>query len=434
MGSFETKFLKKRFVDPGPAGIKAVTDLASPFVAKLNKPKSHPGSSVAEPVILSGPKGNSYSLAAAKAVANQSAHGASDYDEFNSSYGRYRGIAHVSDFAVAVSKQGSAAAYLRQISEVMDSEVAAFTHAAAYKLLGPVGGSIGKISDVTIGADGEMSLTIKGDVLNLAPGQILQAAPTDGSSAPTARAGLGYVFKVFVDGDSNGAHVHIATSEANATAGTPGIPSGWANSDFIFRNGDIATGEALADSIIRSYQAWITLSAATTDFNGVVRSKDSRYSGFRVPAAELAGMSILEKIQLLAVRGNKTCGAVGANWCVVGPNTWAQLAQEAQSYGQFQQFGKDTTVGVSTITVMTINGPTMVMGESHCQESDIWLFTPETLKLYNIDGFPALDDADGNDILRLSDTGGYEIRWHAFTCPTVSGRPHHNGRCDSGNV
>jgi hypothetical protein len=429
MASFSTKFLKKRFAAPGK--LQAIGDRAAPFVAACDKPVQG-GASVAEPVIISGPKGNSYSLTAAQAVAAQANHGASNYEEFNSTFGQYHGVANVTARAVAGSKTNMDA-YLRQLAEVMESEVSAFVAVGERKLLGPVGGAIGRISNVTIGADGEMSLTIVGDAQNFAAGMIAQAAAADGSSASiTARAGLGYIFGVFVDGDSNGAHIHVATSEANATSETPGVPSEWVNNDYLFRNGDIASSTDLSDAQIRSYQAWITLTAATNEYNAVNRAQDSRLSGFRLSSTATNGMSILDRMQLLATTGRSQCGATQAKLFVVGPNTWQQLAQEVQSYGTLQ-FTQNVKIGVELLTIMTCNGAAQVLNSPACAESDIWLFTQSTLKIYNYDGFPGLDDADGNEILRQVSAAGYEVRWHAFSCATVSGRPHFNGRCPSGN-
>lgn len=435
MASFSTKFLKKRFSAAGK--LQAVADRASQFVAVCDKPVQG-GASVAEPLIFSGPKGNSYSLTAAQAVAAQSNHGASDYQEFVSSFGEYHGVANITARAVAGSKTNMDA-YLRQLTEVIESEVTAFTSIGARKMLGPIGGSIGRISDLNEGGgDGEIQLTVNGDALNFAPGMILQAADGTGNGAPSnVRSGLGYVFRVAPDADiagtsTTGAHVFVATSEALATAGTSGGPTGWVDNDYLFRNGDVAASTDLSDSQIRSFQAWITLAAAADTYNSVVRSADGRYSGFRLTATAVAGMSVLDRVQLLATVGRSTCGAQEATLCVVGPRTWQQLAQEAQSFGS-ATFTKNLKIGVEMLTIMTCNGPCQVMNEPHCLESDIWLFSPKTLKIYNYDGFPALDEGDGNEILRQASSAGYEVRWHAFTSVTVSGKPHHNGRCDSGN-
>jgi hypothetical protein len=434
MASFTSKFLKKRFIDA--KGLEAVTDRASPFVAVLDKIQMG-GASVAEPCILSGPQGDSYSLTAAQAVAAQADRGASHYEEFNSTFGDHHGVAVISAKAVAGSKTNKEA-YLRQVDEVMTSKVKSWTSTAARKMLGPVGGHIGRISDLNEGGgDGEIQLTITGDALNFVAGQILQAADGTGNGAPSnVRAGLGYVIAAYPDADvtgtsTTGAHVFVATSEALRIAGTTGGPSGWTDNDYLFRNGDVAAATDLSDSIIRSYQSWVTLTAATGTFNGVNRSQDARLSGFRLTAAESGNLSIKSRMELLAVKGRKQCGAMDALLYVVGPQTWNELSQEVQSYGQLV-FEKDVKIGAQMITLITVNGPAKVMADPHCSESDIFLFTESTLKCYHMDGFPALDTADGNEYLRQSSAAGYEVRWHTFACPTVNGMPHLNGRCDSG--
>jgi hypothetical protein len=434
MASFSSKFLKKRFVAAGE--MKAVVDRASPFVAMLDKPVQG-GASVAEPVVLSGPQGFSYSLTAGQAVAAQADRGASVYDEFVSTYGEYHGEAVMSARAVAGSKTNMDA-YLRQLDEVFSSSVTSYTSIAARKLLGPIGGHIGRINDLNEGGgDGEIQLAISGDALNFATGQILQAADGTGNGAPSnVRSGLGYVIAVYPQADvtgtsTTGAHVFVATSEALRVAGTTGGPTGWVDNDYLFRNGDVAAATDLSDSQIRSFQAWVTLVAATGTYNSVNRSQDGRYSGFRLTANEVGSLSILDRMQLLATAGRKLCGATQAKLFVVGPGTWQALAQEVQSYGTMV-FTKNAKIGVELMTIMTANGDCQVLNDPHCHDSDIWLFTENTLKIYHYDGFPALDEGDGNEILRQVSAASYAARWHAFNCVTVSGKPHHNGRCSSG--
>jgi hypothetical protein len=426
MASFSSKFLKKRFA---PAGVlNGITDRAAPLVAACDKPVQG-GASVAEAVIISGPRGNSYSLTAAQAVSASATHGgASNYDEFVSTYGEYHGSAVVTARAVAGSKTNMDA-YLRQLAEVMESEVAAFATIGERKLLGPIGGSIGKIALVNGGgSNGELTLTLLGDIPNFAAGMQIVASTQDGSGTVTTAKAVGFVNEVFLDGDSDTTHIRVSATDGGAT----GLPASWANADFLFRSGDIASATDLSDAQIRSFQGWVTLAAATGNYNAVNRSQDSRLSGFRLTSTATSGMSVLDRMQLLATTGRSQCGAQEATLFVVGPNTWAQLAQEVQSYGKIE-FTENVKIGIKLMTIMTCNGPSQVLNSPSCQESDIFLFTQKHLKIYNYDGFPGLDEGDGNEILRQSTAAAYEVRWHAFTCVTVNGRPHLQGRCPSGN-
>ena len=431
MSSFSSKFLKKRFADA--KGLQAVAERVSPLVGEIDKP-TQGGASVAEPCILSGPQGFSYSLTAAQAVANQTDRGASNYNEFVSTYGEYHGSAVISARAVAGSKTNQDA-YLRQLNETVESGVRTYTAVAARKLLGPVGGAIGRIQDLNEGGgNGEIQLYARGDAFNFAPGMILQAADGTGNGAPSnVRSGLGYVYSVVPDADvtgtsTTGAHIFVATTSGSTSSGGP---TGWQDNDYLFRNGDVAASTDLSDSQIRSLQGWLTLAAATGTYNGVDRGQHAGLSGFRVRSSDLSGLSVLDRMQLLATTGRSEYGATEANTFVVGPRTWQQLAAEAQSYGNLA-FSASTKLGVKMLTIITANGECNVINEPHCVESDIWLFTLPKLKIYNYDGFPALDEGDGNEILRQATAATYEVRWHAFNCVTVGGQPWHHGRCDSG--
>lgn len=458
MASFSSKFLKKRFA---PYELQTIVDRASPFVAALDKPQQG-GSSVAEGVILSGPKGNSYQFQAAQAVSADGAYsftpqgasaaitvtntgnGASNYDEWISTYGDYHGVATVTAKAVAGSKTNMDA-YLRQLNEVMESEISAFIEVGARKLLGPVGGSLAQVTNIAVGAQaGAYVLSKPSDAYNFSAGMVVMFAAGDGSASATVRGttnpAFAYVIGVFPDGDNAtypGAHVLVANTAGATVPTVPVVGVGGtttpANNDFIFRLGDVANGADLSDAQIRSFQSWVTLASATdTKFN-VLRAQDARLSGFRLPSTVSAGMSVLDRIQLLATVGRAQAGAKEATLAVVGPKTWQQLATEAQSFGTLQ-FTKNVTIGVELLTIMTCNGPTQVVNDPHCVESDIWLFTQKNLKLYNYDGVPCLDEGDGNEILRQAGAAGYEVRWHAFTCATVNGKPWTHGRSDSGNA
>lgn len=431
MASFTTKFLKKRFAKP--KDLQAYADRVSPGLALFNKPEQG-GASVAEPVISSGPQGFSYSLPAAQAVSAQADRGASVYDEFNSTFGEYHGSAVLSARAVAGGKTDQDA-YLRQLTEVMISSIRSFGAIAARKVWGPVGGAIGKITLVNGGgSNGELTLSLRADTFNIFAGMILQAADSNGNGIPAnVRAGLGFVMQVFPDGDTDTTQVRVATSEALRVAGTVGLPSGWANNDFLFRNGDIAAALDLSDLQIRSLQSWITLLPDNTAlFNGVNRSQDARLSGFRLAAGDVGGLSQYERALLLVNEGRASCGAMDVDVLAVGPRTWQQMVSEASSYGEVMM-GQDAKLGFSYITLNTANGPVKVINDPFVQEADMWALTSADMMIYNYDGFPALDDFDGVELLRQTSSAAYEVRYHAFTCLTVNGKPFHFGRASTGN-
>lgn len=409
--------------------LQSITERVSPFLTKVKK-QQRGGLSISEPFIPSGPQGISYDLAAAQAVSDQSADGNSDYENFVSPFGELWGSAKVSARAVSGSV-GNEDAFLQQLDQIMKMFLKSFGASAATRLFGPVGNSIGKISDLDEGgSDGEIQLTVRGDSFNFARGQILQAAAADGSSTTTPRAGLGYVIGVTPDGDASGltgSHIQVSTT----SGGSVGGPSGWADSDFLFRYGDVLSATDLSDKQIRSLQGWITLAASGATYLGVDRSVHAGASGFRVSAGDVAGLSIKERCEMLVNKGRSEYGANEVDCIYMGPNTWLQLSQEVQDFG-WAAFGKVMEIGAGEIVIITANGLVRVINEPHCKEADIWAFTMDLITIYHYGKtFPEPRDADGLKMLRTGKN--YEVQWQAFNSVTVGGQPQMHGRCSSGN-
>ena len=427
MGSFADKFLFLKYIKNG--SLQSITERVSPTLAKIDKPQRG-GLSVVEPFIPSGPQGISYDLAAAQAVSDQTDHGSSDYEIFTSPFGELWGSAKVSARAVLGSK-GNEDAFLQQLDETMKMFLKSFGSSAATRLFGPVGNSIGRISDLNEGgSDGEIQLTVRGDAFNFARGQILQAADGTGDGAPSnIRSGLGYVIGVTPDGDASGltgSHIQVSTT----SGGTVGGPTGWVDNDYLFRYGDVLAATDLSDKQVRSLQGWVTLVAPTGTYLGVNRSIHAGAGGFRVSAADVASLSIKERCELLVNVGRSEYGAMEVDTIVMGPRTWMQLSQEVQDFG-WANFGKVMEAGAGEIAIITANGVIRVINEPHCKEADIWAFTIGLLKIYNYNGFPGPRDDDGLKMLRTGKN--YEVQWQAFNCVTVGGQPQMHGRCSSGN-
>lgn len=430
MGSFADKFLFLRYIKNNK--LQSITERVSPTLAKIEKPQRG-GQAIVEPFIPSGPQGWSYGLTEASAVSDQTDRGASHYETWTSPFGEYWGSAKVSARAVSGSK-GNEDAFLQQLTETMDGALKSFGSVAAIKMFGPAGNSLGRISDLDEGGGaGEIQLTIRGDSFNFAPGMILQAATGTGNGTPgTVRAGLGYVFRVTPDADvsgtsTTGAHIWVATTSGSTTSGGP---SGWADNDYLFRYGDVQASVDLSDKQIRSLQSWITLTAATGTYLGVDRGVHAGASGFRVAAADVAGLSIKERCELLVNVGRSEYGANEVDTLVMGPRTWMQLSQEIQDFG-WTQFGKVMEVGAGELIIITANGMVRVINEPHCKEADIWALTIGLIRIYNYNGFPGPRDEDGLKMLRTGKN--YEVQWQAFNSLTVGGQPQMFGRCSSGN-
>lgn len=431
MASFETKWLKKRFVDKSPKELTAIADRKDPWFAMANKP-SYGGASVAEPVVLSGAKGWSSTLVGAQLTSVQVNNGASDDDEFNSPYGKYFGSALFSLKSVVLGRAAGPDAYMRVLENTTMGAVGRFGESTGRMLAGPIGLSIGKIASGS--GTGLLVLTLRGDTYNFVPGMVLAAASADGSAGGnTVRAGNGFVINSAPDGISGTTQVTVATTEALQIAGTAGQPTGWADGDFLFRAGDVtvaANGEG-----VRSLQTWARLTnpAPGTLVSGLDVSRDQRLSGIKVAAADVAGMGFFDRVQILATEMAAASGAT-PDYVSAGPRTYAQAMGEAQAFGRFQ-LGNDPKLGIRNdyFTVATAAGILKVICNPHQLEADIWILSSEHMMLYSPTGseLPVLRQEDGNVFLRTGEN--YEVQFYAFSSFTVDGRPDKFGRVASGN-
>lgn len=444
MPAFVDRFLHRRYTQLVSMG--TVTDRASPILPLIEKPETG-GASINQGVLWAGPQGFSFDLFAAQQVAGQSGMQGAQTDEFNLPYGEYHGSVQVTSKGLAGSK-GREDAYCTELASVMDTQLEAYGAIAMRKIFGPVGGAIGKILLVNGGgSNGELTLSIKNDTLNIVPGMILMAAPTSGNGVTTPRvnagpASLGFVFNVFPDGDTDTTNVRVAAGDANgiaagralAVAGTVGLPANWANGDFLFRFGDISAGNDLSDKQVRSLQGFITLAAATDTYLGVNRAQHAGLSGFRLSAAATNGLSIKERIERLVNIGRKQYNATKVDTIGLGPDTWMELSQDVQDTG-WQNFADKMVVGTGAIQIFSANGPLTIYNEPAILEADIWAMTIARLKIYTYDGFPGMELGDGLKLLRMPAVSGQspmlEVRWRSYNCLAVEGRPWDFGRCAS---
>lgn len=433
MPQFIDRFLKRRYTDPVGA-MEAIAVQKSPILALLPKPVKR-GESVVDSLRTYGPRGHSYDFASAQAVSSQSGIGGSEVETFILPFGQYYSSVQMPNRAIAVAQGGNEEAFLEDLAFEMDGALAAFGDRAATKIFGPIGGSIGRIEDIDQGGNaGEIALYVSGDAYNFQQFAIIQASSGTGVGAQTVRAGLGYVSQAVPNADVTGGsttgwHLKIATSLALAQAGTAGQPTGWVDNDYLFPNGDVLNGSDLSDGQIRSLQGFIPLSNDTATYLNCARTAPGA-NGFRLTATQVAGMSLRDRIQALVTEGYSHFGANNLDIIGVGPRTWQALSNELQDNAY--QLQTETLVGGAVaLKIMTCAGPVKVIADPHVKESDIWALTSKMLKIYNWTGFPGPVDQDGLK-MRERDTGAvWEARFEAYNCLSVTGMPHHFGRCPS---
>lgn len=435
MGAFYDKFLKKRYKEV--TSLQAVTALASPILKDFIDFIQQGGASVDEACILDGPQGFSGDQTMAATIANETDRGASHYETWVSTYGSYFGKAKVSAKAVAGSK-GREDAFLRQLTEIMDSALKAFGHIAARKILGPSGGYVGtatgnSASTGTAGdpgfsaSAGVIVLDDPSDSVHFAKGMKIQYSATAKGGSLLDSGGTNTVDAVDV---SNGI-IYLEETVGNSTYDAAEAVADNPATIYIFRAGDYVTGTD-PGVIMTGLGDWNPLTAtvgSADSFHNVDRGQDERLSGCRLVAAESQGLSVKERIERLVNKMRNTAGAMDTDFVATHGDVWMELSHDIQSFG-WNTFGKVMEVGAGELVVMTPNGPIKVVNEPHMNRTDIRVGTSKSLKMYHYNGFPGMPDEDGLKLLR--DGKDYAIQYEAYTCLTVNGRPWDFGVANSG--
>ena len=433
MANFVDKFLYKRYTKV--TSLQAVASLASRAI-QLADYVTQGGESVAEPCILDGPEGFSYDFTQAQAGA--AVRGASHYEQWVSTFGEYFGSVEVSARALAGSK-GREDAFLRQLTEVMDSGLKKFGHIAARKLLGPTGSFIGSGTGNSAagGTAGDPGFSTTAAVvvlddpklaIHFAPGMNVQFSGTVSGGALLATQ----VATVSAVDITNG----IITF--TGTVGDPAFAAAEALADdpatvFIFRAGDYNTG-ANQGLAIRPLGAWnpqIAVVGTTDNFSDVNRGQHELLSGCRLTAAQVDGLSIKERIELLINTMRNVAGAMDTDYVLLHGNAWLRLNNEIQQFG-WLNFGQTMQIGAGELAVMTANGVVKIVNEPHMPIGDIRAITSKNWKIYNYDGFPGYAEEEGLRMVKKPTSTNYEVRYQCFNNVTVNGKPWTFGICPSG--
>ena len=295
--------------------------------------------------------------------------------------------------------------WLRALQREQSNTVKALQKNTAISLYRNYGGSIGQISSVTDvdGTNDALNLVNKSDVINFSVGQALEFSAADGTSG-SLLTGKCWVYRL----DFDNGRLHIASSLANAIAGTDGnyasIMTGEAETEYIFNDGDWAQS-------FHGLASWIPLTApsAGESYLGIDRSVDvMRLSGHRLNDTS---MSYEEIVQELAARitysgGSDLC-------CMMSPIQVKQFALELDTKVVRDPGGKGKT-GFRGICVDTVAGTVEILGDPACPENRLYLLDMSTWKFHHLLGLPHLVEDDGLARLRVSDADQVAFRYRLW--------------------
>lgn len=322
-------------------------------------------------------------------------------------------IGSISDVTMEVSKDKEGA-FAEAAKLEMESGMNGIMNKLAAQVWRTGSGSIGQVGTVT-----STALTLKDpeDVVNFGKGMFLDGDTVDGGATSHA-------------GDTSSSTSALTAIEpitdVNRSTGVlTGADwtdiTGLAADDYVFQAGDY--GKA-----ITGVGGWIPASdPGSTAFFGLDRTADlTRYSGVRVSASEVSGLPIEEKLQHLLSRIGREGGEPD---CIF--MNYANLRNlEISLADRVQYVDSDVVVGFKTIVLSCPTGLVKVYADRWCPNNRAYALQMNDWKLLSTTGgMPALNDRDGNGLLREATANNFEFRIR-FYGNLICRAPGHQGVID----
>lgn len=385
-----------------------------PALEHLKKDGSGSGRRCIQPILFGNPQGLGPTVAKAQAGAEQAflIGGSSKIEDWIVPWGDYSGNVQISGKLLKQSRD-NVGSFMRARSTEVDGIFNAFADTmAAYLFREGRNLAVGTINT------GVITVTNYQDLSNIHVGMILVASADNGSSSSHALLGsgsAGYVFKV----DRDAGTYTVATSAANAQAGTAGTPSGWTGTMYFFRDGDF--GGTGAATIFDGYGAWIPSAApGSTAFNGVDRSVAvQELGGTRIPSASLTGLGIEQRIKLLGTR-LRQWGRPGPTHYYLNPTDWQRLADSLEARGYRMADAGEAKFNFSGIKVAVGGKMVEIHADPFCPVGTCFAIDSKVVTMYSLDKFVHVVNDDGLTMLRKVSTNDFEFRIESFPALVVA--------------
>ena len=395
--------LKTRYTDKK---VENLTLADRPLLAKLKKDTDFSGDDTVIPLIYGNPQGIASSSLSVAQVNSTNVKG----KKFLIDAGDYTGSVSIGDKVIKASRNNPGA-FLKNKTAETDGLFSQMSDNIATYAYGNGGNAIGQQSSESSDV---ITLTKPTDTYNFEVGMKLVWSVADGS-AVTDAARVGSAEVIAVDRSAG-----TVTVDDYTLITTP------ANGDYLFREGDFVgdTGVQLFSGV----GAFIATSNTPADLYGMVRTDDpTRLAGCRVPASELAGLNIEERLQLIGSYMIGRFKGKGATNAYLHPEDFNNLQISLQSRGIRPATDSSTRFGFKAIEFCIGNKDVKVYSDPFCPKDTCFLLRMENWCLHSMDKLIHPLGGDGLEMLRKSTLNDYEFRlvsYPAMSCnaPGYSGR------------
>lgn len=400
-------FIKDRFPDKKVADL---TEADRPLYAMMKKDSSFSGEVQHIPLIYNNPQG----LAASSLATAQTNATNLKGKKFLLEVGNYQASVSMGDRVIKAARSNAGAFLRNKEAEIagLYSQVADVLSTYLYR---NGGGAIGQIATGGI-AGNVLTLTEPADAMNFEEGMSIVVSDADGSGAADAvRAGSATV--TVVDREAG-------TVTVDDLAGI----TGEAALDYIFREGDFVGDTTTV--LFKGLQNFIySTSSSVPDLYGMVRTPDpTRLAGCRVATADLAGLSIEEKLTKL---GNFMAGrykvAIGSNHKIfMHPEDWSNLEV---ALGSRVRIGPDSSTKWGFMAISVVFGGTLVKiyPDRYCPRGTAFVLDMSHWTFHSMMDLIHAVNEDGMTILRAATTNDYEYRLVSYSAPCTDA-PGYSGR------
>lgn len=378
-----------------------------PFLAHVKKDENFQGDVMPIPLIHVAPQGVSGDFSSAGTNATNLVG-----KKFNLSVGDFFGAVDIGDKVIKASR-GNPGAFLQNKSAEIDGlyeQMADDLSLACF--VGNGGIPIGRRASVS---SETVTLTEPEDVVNFEIGMTVRASDATGSGGTDAlRVGDSYVTAV------------------DREAGTVTLEdvsdiTSFADDDYLFRDGNFAGNTTVV--IFHGLGSFLySSSTSVPDLYGMVRTSDPiRLAGSRVPSADLTGLGIEERLQLLITRMTGRYKSKNPDKAWLHPEDWNRLQLSLQSRGQQPMQDDSAKFGFETLSIIAGGARVKVYSDRHCPKGTAFVTRSQNWTLHSMDKLVHTRNGDGLQMLRKTATNDY--RYELLSYPALStNAPLYGGR------
>jgi hypothetical protein len=395
--------LKTRYTDQK---VENLTMADRPLFAMTKRNEDLSGTQLVIPLVHVNPQG-----AAGDALATAQTNATNVVGKkFAITPGDYFAKVDIGDKVLVLSR-GNAGAFLEnQLAETDGLYEQVADNFAIYQW-GAGGGALGQRASA---ATNVITLINPQDTLDFEEGMTVVASAGDGTGGSDAlRAGSTTVASV-----QREAGTVTLTSAAGITS--------FADNDFLFRQGDFWGNTTVA--IFKGVQAFVTSSSAPAALYGMTRTTDpQRLAGCRVPATDLSGKNIEERIRLLGAYMSGRYKTPGGLTGFLHPEDWQNLETALAARGQRPLTDESTRFGFMKLQVVMGGKIVDIFPDRYTPKGTFFALRLQNWSFYSPGKLIQTVNGDGLTMLRKATTNDYEFRLKSYPIHATNA-PGYNGR------